>query len=363
MSTMTTKNFAKTEIRRICRSTMLTAIICIGILAAIIYFGGPNLLSLYANRTVPSEVGLQKTLRSQDEFYISIDVTDLFFTGYIYTENGRDKARYYVYSDGSQYILCEMSHKLTADEYATYTITGLVENLTYIEEDVLDELCASIAENGEVSQTEAREWFANVKIDTTRSLLFLQIRSAVFLLAILFCLFKFFAALYLSFDYKKHKAYAKLWKDSYYTAEKISELVTESIARDAFLKYPTVKISKTWVISRSAYRVEVRRTADLIWGYKTVTWHYTNGLPSGKNYAVQLNFEDGKGFKIPAGNQAKTDKILEDICALAPQMMTGYNERLLYKYKGDRAAFAEERQSFHRKKESAGSQNDTGCGL
>lgn len=71
---------------------------------------------------------------------------------------------------------------------------------------------------------------------------------------------------------------------------------------------------------------------DLLWVYKRITRHYTNGIPMGKTYALIVKKEDGTGFDIPMGKEAEADEAMKYVARKMPYLFFGYENDLRKKY-------------------------------
>lgn len=66
---------------------------------------------------------------------------------------------------------------------------------------------------------------------------------------------------------------------------------------------------------------------ELIWAYRSVIQHKTNGVPTGKSYQLVLVMRDGSMRAVPMPSQTAEDQLVK-ISALLPNVVVGYDEQL-----------------------------------
>jgi hypothetical protein len=78
---------------------------------------------------------------------------------------------------------------------------------------------------------------------------------------------------------------------------------------------------------------------DIIWSYKKVTQHRTNGIPTGKTYTALVYDRFGRQIAIP-GKETEVDQVLENISKSALGTLFGYDANLAKNWKTERVAVA-----------------------
>jgi len=341
---MLQKSFAKKQVSRICKNTIVTAIFCICIITIFIFLNGTNITNLYLSPIKSGDAETITALYKQDKTCVSIQVDELFYTGWDHTTDGKVTSSYYMYDAGDMYILCEMPKKFTEDTYNNFKLTGVVSKFSKIDRDVLWEISGEAAEANELTRYETDEWFASVKIDATKSILWMQVIYGIGLLLIAFCLFKIVSSIYYIGNYQKHKAYRNLTKDNY-TPERLDEQLTADLESNLLLKSGAVTITENWIISTTPYKVTVRYMDELVWAYKVVTKHRTNGIPTGKTYSVNLAFSDRTSLSLVAKNVKEADNRVEELWNIIPKLVVGYSPELADMYQKDMPAFLQLRDN------------------
>lgn len=116
--------------------------------------------------------------------------------------------------------------------------------------------------------------------------------------------------------------------------------IKANIDAEAMTPYQTIgatKFTENWVLNTGSMTLNAMRLGDVIWVYKKVTQHRTNGIPTGKTYNVQAFDRYGGGMSI-AGKQNVIDETLQTIYQRAPWIISGYNAELEKAWKTNRQA-------------------------
>jgi uncharacterized protein DUF6709 len=99
-------------------------------------------------------------------------------------------------------------------------------------------------------------------------------------------------------------------------------------------------LTPSWLVQATTSTLDATRIDDVVWAYKKVTQHRTNGVPTGKTYAAQ--FWDRHGVCITvSGKEALVNQVLEAAAQRAPWMLAGYSAELEKTWKANRAAVLE----------------------
>jgi len=97
-----------------------------------------------------------------------------------------------------------------------------------------------------------------------------------------------------------------------------------------------LQLTSSWLLQPSTYGLTVIHMSDVLWIYKKVTKHSTNGIPTGTTHAVMINTRNGGGVEVPASD-GTTEQMLEELHRRAPWIIAGYSDELAALYKRDLA--------------------------
>lgn len=110
-------------------------------------------------------------------------------------------------------------------------------------------------------------------------------------------------------------------------------------------------LTSSWFIHSGWFHLKAMRIQDVVWLYKRVVQHRTNGIPSGKSYYAVILDQQGKVISI-ASRQNRVDEILQALGTRAPWSVKGYNSELEALWRKDRVGFLNE---VNRRKTSSSS--------
>lgn len=97
-------------------------------------------------------------------------------------------------------------------------------------------------------------------------------------------------------------------------------------------------LSDQFLIQSTFFGFELLRVSDLLWGYKKVTKHSVNFIPTGKTYeAVLVCYGGAASFQ---GKEKQVDQILGFAAGRAPWAIFGYSAELQQAFDKDGPAFA-----------------------
>jgi hypothetical protein len=85
--------------------------------------------------------------------------------------------------------------------------------------------------------------------------------------------------------------------------------------------------TRHWVINKSGASLDVTRPQDVVWIYKKVTQHRTNGIPTGKTYAALIYDRHGKIMTIP-GKEPIVNEMLTATYQNAPWAEVGFSAEI-----------------------------------
>ncbi len=69
-------------------------------------------------------------------------------------------------------------------------------------------------------------------------------------------------------------------------------------------------------------------TGDIVWIYPNVTKHSTNGIPTGKTYAIKVKKRNGTELFISVKNQRAMDEVMQYISSRIPYVILGYDKEI-----------------------------------
>jgi hypothetical protein len=93
-------------------------------------------------------------------------------------------------------------------------------------------------------------------------------------------------------------------------------------------------------VQASSSSLTATRIEDIVWAYKQVTQHRTNGIPTGKTYNAQ--FWDRHGVRITvSGKEPVVNQALEAVAQRSPWVLAGFSPELEKTWKQNRAAVIE----------------------
>ena len=98
-----------------------------------------------------------------------------------------------------------------------------------------------------------------------------------------------------------------------------------------------VHLTPNWLVHSAPASLSATRIDDVVWAYKQVTQHRTNGIPTGKTYAAQI--WDRHGVRITvAGKEPVVNQALEAVAQRSPWVLAGFSPELEKTWKQNRAA-------------------------
>jgi hypothetical protein len=98
-----------------------------------------------------------------------------------------------------------------------------------------------------------------------------------------------------------------------------------------------VQLTSNWLVHAAPASLSATRIDDVVWAYKQVTQHRTNGIPTGKTYAAQIWDRHGVCITV-TGKEPVVNQTLEAIGQRVPWVLTGYSPELEKTWKQNRAA-------------------------
>lgn len=264
---------------------------------------------------------------ARKEYYVTVQSDDNLYTGYDYVstdESGKDTVEAYYHVVLLDYRLLLVKARTDA---ISNTIIGSLVKLTSIEsEQVIPPLEAEVPE--------IKGAFLPFMLDAS------NFKSAGYLGLVLGGIVALAALVGIGVGLFRY--------DNPYLHPAIKALKpcgeTEMVVQDINLSMnaPHTQVGKNvhfterWMVS-AARSFAAARHRDIIWAYKKVTQHRTNGIPTGKTYAALVFDRYGREITMP-GKELEVDAILQNISQRAPGTVCGYSEEMRQAWKSNRAA-------------------------
>ncbi len=93
------------------------------------------------------------------------------------------------------------------------------------------------------------------------------------------------------------------------------------------------------VMGSKVYFIE---TKNIVWIYPNITKHSTNGIPTGKTYAIKVKMRSGKENIIGVKNQRDMDEVMQYIGSRIPYVILGYDKEIEKIYNRNRNEMIQE---------------------
>ena len=115
----------------------------------------------------------------------------------------------------------------------------------------------------------------------------------------------------------------------------VSRSIDAEANSPAVTRVGTVTITQSWILQPSAFNLEVRKLDDLVWLYRRVTQHRTNGVPTGKTHAANICDREGKTLSVQLKEQ-QVMELLERLNQRVPWAIAGFDQQLEKAWQKDR---------------------------
>lgn len=97
-----------------------------------------------------------------------------------------------------------------------------------------------------------------------------------------------------------------------------------------------VIVMNSWLFRPTFFGLDVMHLGEVIWVYKKVTRHYTNGVLTETTTAAVMCDATGAVLE-DAGVESRVDELLQEIYGRAPWILTGHNDEIENLWKTNRA--------------------------
>lgn len=101
-----------------------------------------------------------------------------------------------------------------------------------------------------------------------------------------------------------------------------------------------VRLGTEYIFFQNGADSVLLRPWDLAWAYQNTTQHRTNGVPTGKTYALVLRTMDGGQYSLPM-KEAEIQRLLGAMREALPRTSLGYTPEVEKIYREHREVFAE----------------------
>ncbi len=314
--------------RKIILGISLLVIIAAGYLGFIRYF--------YNFALGPFDLEQAKLLEAEKardffQYFVNIQGDEIYDTGFQYVtvhDSGYEEVDYYYYAleIGRNYLLVE-----SPDVLEDPNITGYIKSISSdIQEEMLDELIRD--------EPSLQDHFLPFMLKTNnfRTGGWVWIGISFVLGAISGLL------LIVAFVQISNPAAHPVMKNLKHFGDpkRIASEIDSELANST-MPSKNLSFTENWLLYTKGMQFSATRYEDIIWLYKKVTQHRTNGIPTGKTYSALVYDQHGTIFTLP-GKEQQVDELLMSIANRAPWAIRGYSDQLFKLYRKDRSAFMQE---------------------
>jgi hypothetical protein len=330
------KNIIEKQVKRVCRN-MIIILTLLGVLVGLVIIGTID----ETKKSFGKDVGIKVHEKLFDNYlkggiYATEKNAKILDTGYFIRDNEKSTEYYYVitvkYKDTKRYVLYKTTKKYTKKDAEKVNVKGLIKGLSTDDYKVYTKTINSLTTALNITSIEAAEYVSSsLIIDGTAGKLGTQIFGIGIIL--LGGIIVYFIVRQINFmkDYKKHKIYRKAEETLKREPEVIADKIETEINKDNLvLNKKNIKITDTYIVQKGIFTFNVRLKNDLIWAYYNETKHYTNGIPSGSTFTINLYFNKGPKdlITISVGNKKKTLAVIETLADKIDNVMFGYTDEL-----------------------------------
>ncbi len=97
-----------------------------------------------------------------------------------------------------------------------------------------------------------------------------------------------------------------------------------------------LRVSPEFIMAQTSGKVMLTDASKVLWVYQHIVSHYTNGIPSGKDYSIMVWMTDGTKMDIPMKGKKKAEEALDYIGRSLPYLFFGFNEQIQAAYNQNR---------------------------
>jgi hypothetical protein len=325
-------DFVTNIIRRSNRNLLLWSLL--GIIAVVVgVILGLNYLQNFIQGpyTVDKQEILNiKDLGSQKKTFITLKGDEMVDTGYYhYTQKEGSSvqnidAYYGALLLDDRYLLVKTGQKVN-EKVSTYT-GGLVAMSTKEQNEIIGDI--------EKENPQLKGIFLPYMLDTgdfrTPGYIGLAV-GAVVLLVSLFGLSRFASRS----NPQNHPIMKRLAK--FGDVEQVASQIDMEMGGD-HPKVANTHFTRNWLLQATGSSLSATRFNDVMWVYKKITQHRTNGIPTGKTYSALIWDRYGQCITIN-GKENVVNQVIEAALTRAPGAIGGYNTEIQNMWNKNRAQF------------------------
>jgi hypothetical protein len=325
-----TTGFMETEIKRNNRSLLILSLLCllavgVSFLLSVRYLY--NFVLGPFNTTSDAVTGLQAESRPL-QYFVKITGDDVADTGYDWISESSSGTK----TVEATYLAMFLGERILLVKSPTSYVDGVTTfsgKLTSIPGEIQSDVVTAL----ENEYPDLQGAFLPLMLDAGnfRSSGYLGLAAGAFFA--LLGLFGLTRSL-IRMDVSRHPVMKQL--ENLGTPQFITSRIDMEMGGD-HLKIGPLHISQNWLVQSQMSAMRVSRMEDLVWGYKLVTQHRTNGVPTGKTYQAMIFNRNGTQFTLP-GKEKDVDRLLSEVYQRAPWMITGFSQELAKAWSKDRPA-------------------------
>lgn len=323
-------DFVASTIRR-----MNLRLLVISLLGLLLVFAG-LLLSwryLYNFFLGPFDISRGELLALQDagsrtQYYVTVTGDDHADTGYSYvstTDSGKETTEHYYHALFLDDRLLLVKSPL--EEIGDQVTGALVKLPSDVQNEVIGEL--------EIEVPEIKGAFLPMMLDA------MNFRTGGYFglgAAGLFGLLSLFGGGLAAYRFTTPQAHPALKKLTNYGAlESVTGEIDIEMAAPLQMVGKKITFTRRWLVSTLA-GLDAMPYRDILWAYKQVTQHRTNGIPTGKAYAALVHDRHGRQISL-TGKEDQVNQILETLVSQNPGMVSGFSDELVKMWKNERSRF------------------------
>lgn len=249
--------------------------------------------------------------------FVTHKTDELYNTDYYITEGSKTTGNFFSFLVDDGYMMVYAPADMKSSYYDDYTVTGKVIEMDSVDRQVRTKFASDIG----VDSSLIPSYYISLKAPRAVP----QVVSAAGAVLILLALINIVKSIGGLANYKSSKYYKSLMANCPGDPEQTAASLEAELAQNDFvIRHGDLIITRSWVCSGTGKSFAIRPVGDLIWSYKNVTQHRTNGIPTGKSYAVMLRFASGATEQVPAKNENDCDQLLASIHTRCPGAIMGY---------------------------------------
>lgn len=332
-------NIVGRQIRRGSRNLLITGLIAVLILAALIFSNDRYLLNFLAGPTPMTPTALLKIndVDSLPRYYVYISKVRVKDTGVQSVEQSVDEgtgkvesqkvdAEYFIAKIGNKWLLVKSPDPTPRSEY-TGALVRTPSDVRAQFQPVLDK-----------HNLKWDDVFLPYSLDATG----FNTRGFVILAASLLLAFIGIAAIPRGLRRLRDPSVSPVAR----TLQKYGsrpEVVASQIDNDFAQSrkewsWPSLMLSKSWLLKPTLYGLAVMNLDDLVWSYEKVVRRRVDFIPIGKNYSAVICDRHGQTIEHAAKRKAVAS-VLEELAKRAPWAVVGYSKEIEQMFKKNRAGF------------------------